>query len=133
MWITIDDLKEAFGEFDLPKTKINNVKEIDTEKINEAITWSENWFRGNFEAIGIDTSLFTETQTNEFKMYNLDVTRYFYSNKDMKNTDEIRARYENAKQWMKDVKEGKIKLITIEQPDPIENKGFVVMTIVRAS
>ncbi len=132
MWITIQDLEEAFGNFDLPKTKINDVKVIDEEKVNDAIKWSENWFKGNFESIGIDTSLFTDLQTDEFKMYNLDVTRYFYSNKDMKNTDEIRARYENAKQWMKDVKTGNIKLINIDQPEKINNSGFSIWKMVRS-
>lgn len=133
MWITIDDLKENYGEFDLPKTKDETgAKVIDTDKINECIGWGENYFKGNFEAINIDTSLFTDTQVNEFKMYLLDVVRYYYSNKDLKNSGEIRTRFEHAKEWIKSVKNGDIKLITINQTEKINNKGFASVKLIRS-
>lgn len=129
-WISISDLENQFGERDLPKTKVGNDLIIDEDKINEAIKQAELYFKQNLEAINVDTSLFEQDQIDEIKMYLLDYTRWVYSSKDTRMTNEIFERFKNANSWLSDVKKGKIKLINIDQPEALQT-GFKTLTVLR--
>lgn len=129
-WISIADLENQFGERDLPKTKVGNDLIIDEDKINEAIKQAELYFKQNLEAINVDTSLFEQDQIDEIKMYLLDYTRWVYSSKDTRMTNEIFERFKNANSWLSDVKKGKIKLINIDQPEALQT-GFKTLTVLR--
>lgn len=131
-WININELINQFGEKDLPKTKDGGSIVIDEDKINAAINQAELYFKQNLEAINVDTSKFEEPQISEIRMYLLDYTRWVYSNKDLRMTEQIEERFKNAVSWLSDVKKGKLKLINIEQDEDIET-GFKIIELSRSS
>lgn len=134
-WINKDDIILQFGKKDYPliKNEVTEDYEDNDEKVNEAIIQGQAYFKQNFESIGIDTSIFGEEQIDEFKMYLLDYTRWIYSNKDLRMTGEIFDRFKEAKQWVSDVKKGKISLVTIEQDKNEITAGVKTLKLVRVS
>lgn len=129
-WITINDIEKQFGNKDLPRTKIDGEIVVDNEKTQEAIEQAELYFRQNLEAINIKTDKFEQPQIDEIKMHLLDYTRWIYSNKDLKMTEEIFERFKMAKQWLSDVKKGSIVLINIEQEEAVQS-GFKTINLFR--
>lgn len=130
-WINKEDIIKQYGNKDYPKIQIDGSLVDDDEKVEEAIIQGELYFRQNLEAINIDTSVFSEPQVEEIKMYLLDYTRWIYSNKDTRMTNQIFERFKIAKKWLSDVKKGTVVLINIEQDKSTIQNGFSSLGILR--
>ena len=125
-WITIQDLIDEYGEYDLPKKIVNDEEVINEVKVNESITSARLKIESYLRKSGISLDPVSESTKLELRECIYNITRYFYSDNDGSMTEEIRARYETCIQYLKDIASGKVTLSS-----NADSAGFTFIPILR--